>query len=40
MEYLEDEQDFEFWYDYTGLSLAAGLEWAVLKEVKKEPAQR
>jgi len=40
MEYLEGEQNFEFWYDYTALSLAAGLEWAVLEELKEEPAQK
>jgi len=40
MQYLEGEQNFEFWYDYTALSLAAGLEWAILEELKEEPAQR
>ncbi len=40
MQYLEDRQDFEFWYDYSALSLAAGLEWAVLEELKEEPVQR
>ncbi|WP_058825754.1 hypothetical protein [Haloferax sp. Q22] len=40
MQYLEDGQDFEFWYDYSALSLAAGLEWAVLEELKEEPVQK
>lgn len=31
MGYLEDPLDFEFWYDYVYLALAAGLEWAVLQ---------
>lgn len=40
MQYLEEGQDFEFWYDYSALSLAAGLEWAVLEELKEEPVQK
>ncbi|MEE6209304.1 hypothetical protein U3A55_03890 [Salarchaeum sp. III] len=39
IQYLEEEQDFEFWYDYTALSLAAGLEWAVLNELKQQTTQ-
>ncbi|EMA11556.1 hypothetical protein SAMN05443574_103258 [Haloarcula vallismortis] len=39
MQYLDEGQDFEFWYDYTALSLAAGLEWAILEELKQQPAQ-
>lgn len=34
MQYLEDHHNFEFWYDYTALSLAAGLEWAVIDKLK------
>jgi hypothetical protein len=37
MEYAEQDVNFEFWYDYLYMFLAAGLEWAVLEEVK-EPA--
>jgi hypothetical protein len=33
MNYLEDSSDFDFWYDYVYLSLAAGLEWAVLNRI-------
>lgn len=35
MQYLEDDPDFDFWYDYAYLSLAAGLEWAVLRELER-----
>lgn len=35
MGYLEDPPDFEFWHDYVYLALAAGLEWAVLGQVRK-----
>lgn len=38
MEYLEDPPDFEFWYDYVYLALAAGLEWAVLQQVWESAA--
>jgi hypothetical protein len=38
MQYLKDEKDLEFWYDYTALSLAAGLEWAVINELEKQLA--
>lgn len=31
--YLGDASDFEFWYDYAYLALAAGLEWAILEQV-------
>ncbi len=32
--YLDDASEFEFWYDYAYLSLAAGLEWAILHTIK------
>lgn len=35
MKYLEDPPKIEFWYDYMGLMLAAGLEWAVLKQIEE-----
>ena len=35
MGYLEDPPNIEFWYDYVGLALSAGLEWAVLKQVEE-----
>ncbi|MFD1565591.1 hypothetical protein ACFR99_18840 [Haloarchaeobius amylolyticus] len=35
MTYLDDTSDFEYWYDYAYLSLAAGLEWAVLTEIQE-----
>jgi len=38
MEYLEDSPDFDFWYDHAYLSLAAGLEWAVLEEIEESVA--
>ena len=40
MEYLENPPDFEYWHDFAYLSLAAGLEWAVLQSIDKpaEPA--
>lgn len=38
MEYLEDPPEFEFWYDHVYLSLAAGLEWAVLEEIEESVA--
>ena len=34
MQYLEDNQKFEFWYDHAYLSLAAGLEWAILNHIQ------
>jgi len=36
IQYLEGEQNFEFWYDYTTLSLAARLKWTVLNELKQQ----
>ena len=39
IQYLEWEQNFEFWYDYTALSFAAGLEWTVLNELKQQTTQ-
>lgn len=38
MEYAEENENFDFWYDYLYMFLAAGLEWAVLKEVKESAA--
>lgn len=38
MEYLEDPPDFEIWYDYVYLALAAGLEWAVLQQFSESAA--
>lgn len=38
IKYLEDPPDFDFWYDHVYLSLAAGLEWAVLQEVEETAA--
>lgn len=32
--YLDGDQNFDFWYDFAYLSLAAGLEWAVLEELE------
>ena len=29
-----DDLDADFWYDYVSLSLVAGLEWAVLREME------
>ena len=37
MEYLENPPDFEFWYDYVYLALAAGLEWAVIERIRESP---
>lgn len=36
MEYLEDKPSFDFWYDYVYISLAAGMEWAVLEELEEQ----
>ena len=33
MEHINQMGEVEFWYDYSGAALAAGLEWAVLKEL-------
>ena len=38
MEYAEQDGNFDFWYDYLYMFLAAGLEWAVLEEVKESAA--
>jgi len=38
MDYLADPPEFDFWYDYVYLALAAGLEWAVLQEIEGEAA--
>lgn len=38
MGYLEDSSNFEFWYDYVYLALAAGLEWAVLEQIRESEA--
>lgn len=35
MQYIEENPGFEFWYDYVFLSLAAGLEWAILQELEE-----
>ena len=35
MTYLENPSHFEFWYDYVYLALAAGLEWAILEQVRE-----
>ncbi|TMT79049.1 hypothetical protein E2L06_20265 [Haloterrigena sp. H1] len=35
MTYLDGNQNFDFWYDYAYLSLAAGLEWAVLDTLEE-----
>lgn len=34
MEYADQDIEFEFWYDYVHMFLAAGLEWAVLQEIE------
>lgn len=34
MEYAEQDVTFEFWHDYLYMFLAAGLEWAVLREIE------
>jgi hypothetical protein len=34
MQYIHDQSELDFWYDYVYLSLAAGLEWAILQELK------
>lgn len=36
MSYLNDGFDTEFWFDYAYISLAAGLEWAILNRLKEE----
>lgn len=33
MQYFENDNDFEFWYDHAYLALAAGLEWAILNQL-------
>jgi hypothetical protein len=38
VKYLADAPDFEFWYDYVYLALAAGLKWAVLLHVAESAA--
>ena len=38
MEYLESSPNFDFWYDHVYLVLAAGLERAVLKQIKESVA--
>jgi len=35
MQYFENNQDFEFWYDRIYLPLAAGLEWAILNQIQE-----
>jgi gamma-glutamyltranspeptidase len=35
MQYFENDQDFEFWYDHVYLALAAGLEWAILDQLQE-----
>lgn len=35
MSYIEEDTGFEFWYDYSYLALAAGLEWAILRELEE-----
>lgn len=34
MTYLNNDPDLEFWSDCAAISLAAGLEWAVLREIQ------
>lgn len=34
MQYMDEDLNFDFWHDYANLFLAAGLEWAVLKELQ------
>ncbi|ELY65814.1 hypothetical protein [Natronobacterium gregoryi] len=36
--YLDDAGEFEFWHGWAYLSLAAGLEWAVLHELEQATA--
>jgi hypothetical protein len=36
MDYLQEDHEFQFWYDYPSLCLAAGLEWAVLNELENQ----
>ena len=31
---LDDAPDFEYWHDYVNLALTAGLEWAILQNLK------
>jgi predicted outer membrane protein len=38
MEYAEQDENFDFWYDYLYMFLAAGLEWAILEEIKESAA--
>lgn len=38
MQYMSDDLNFEFWYDYLYLALGAGLEWAVLNELEEPVA--
>jgi hypothetical protein len=33
MEHINEMGEAEFWYDYPGAALAAGLEWAILEEL-------
>lgn len=35
MQYMSDDQSFEFWHDYLYLALGAGLEWAVLNKLEE-----
>ncbi len=37
---LNDVDEFEYWHDYVYLALAAGLEWAVIKELEEPLASR
>lgn len=39
MTYLDDDPALEFWSDYAAISLAAGLEWAVLQEIQAAETQ-
>jgi len=32
--YTDEDLDFEFWYDYLYMFLAAGLEWAILQKIE------
>jgi gas vesicle protein len=40
MEHINDMGEVEFWYDYPGAALAAGLEWATLEalDTPQKPA--
>lgn len=33
MQYINEMDEVEFWYDHLGATLAAGLEWAILEEL-------